>query len=57
VATFKSSSNIIRKWNLQPISNIQLFPTHIESELGMLGIAEKLVKDIVHLWKRNFENN
>jgi hypothetical protein len=41
--------------NLQPISNIELFPTHTESELGVLGIAEKLAKDVVHLWRRNFE--
>jgi hypothetical protein len=27
----------------------------MESKSGMLGIAEKLVKDVVQLWWRNFE--
>jgi hypothetical protein len=26
----------------------------MESELSILGIAEKLVKDVIHLWKWNF---
>jgi hypothetical protein len=33
--------------SLQPILNIGLFPTHTELELGMLGVARKLVKDVV----------
>jgi hypothetical protein len=27
----------------------------MESKLGVLGIAGKLVKDVVHLWRQNFE--
>jgi hypothetical protein len=44
MAISKSSSKITKKLNFQPILNIKLFPTHIESELGMLGIAKKLRK-------------
>jgi hypothetical protein len=36
-----------RKLDLQLVTNIELFSTHIESELGMLGVAGKLVKDVV----------
>jgi hypothetical protein len=24
-------------------------------ELGLLGVAKKLVKDIIHLWRQDFE--
>jgi hypothetical protein len=41
--------------NFQPILNIELFLTHTKSELGVLGIAKKLVKNVVHLWRQNFE--
>jgi hypothetical protein len=57
MAASKSSSKITKKLNLQPVSNIELFPTHTESKLGVLGIAEKLAKDVVHLLRRNFEKN
>jgi hypothetical protein len=30
--------------------------THREMELGVLGIVEKLVKDLVHLWRWDFDN-
>jgi hypothetical protein len=55
MAACKSSSKITEKLNLQPVSNIELFLTHTESELGVLGIAGKLAKDVVHLWRQNFE--
>jgi hypothetical protein len=29
----------------------------MEIELGMFGIAEKLVKGVVHLWRWNYEKN
>jgi hypothetical protein len=37
-----------------PILNIELFPIHMEMELGMLDVAGKLVKDVVQLRWRNF---
>jgi hypothetical protein len=51
----RSSSKFIEKLNLQPVSNIELFLTHTKSELDVLGIARKLMKDVIHLWRRNFE--
>jgi hypothetical protein len=51
----KSSSKITKRLNLQPLLNIELFPTHKESELGVLGVARKIMKHVVHLWRRNFE--
>jgi hypothetical protein len=41
------SSKKTRKLTLYPILNIVLFSTHTELELGMLGVARKLAKDIV----------
>jgi hypothetical protein len=35
--------------NLLLVSNIKLFPTHTKSKLGMLGVVEKFVEDVVHL--------
>jgi hypothetical protein len=57
MATFRSSSKNTKKLNSQSISNIDLFPIHMKSELGMgmLSIAKKLVKDVIHLWWWNFE--
>jgi hypothetical protein len=46
--TSRSSSKITRKLNLQPLLNIELFPTHMESELGVLGVAKKLMKGVDH---------
>ena len=54
MAAFRSSLKIIEKLNLQPVSNIELFPIHAELELGVLGIARKLVKDVIYLWWYNF---
>jgi hypothetical protein len=41
--------------NFQPISNIEIFPTYTELELDVLGVTGNLVKNVVHLWKQNFE--
>jgi hypothetical protein len=57
MAASKSASKITEKLNLQPVLNIELFLTHTESKLGVLGIAGKLAKNIVHMWRRNFEKN
>jgi hypothetical protein len=43
--------------NLQYVSNIKLFPSHTKLALGVLGVARKLVKDVVHLWRWDFEKN
>jgi hypothetical protein len=53
----RSSSKITRKLNLQPIPNIEIILTQIESQLGVLDVVEKLVKDAVHLYRTNFEKN
>jgi hypothetical protein len=36
-------------------SCFELSLTHVELESGMLGIAKKLVKDVIQLWWQNFE--
>ena len=51
-----SSKNTINL-SLHPVSNIELFPTHMELELDVLGVARKLVKDVVQLWWQDFEKN
>jgi hypothetical protein len=43
------SSKNTRKLSLHPILIIELFPIHTELELGVLGVAGKLVKDVVQL--------
>jgi hypothetical protein len=53
VVASRSSSKITRKLNLQFLLNIELFPAHME--LGKLGVFRKLVKDVVHQWRRTFE--
>jgi hypothetical protein len=55
MAASRNFSKNTRKVNFQPVSNIELFPTHMELELSILGIARKLMKDVVHLWRWNFE--
>jgi hypothetical protein len=55
MAAFRSSSKNIEKLNLQLIAKIELFLTQTKSEWGVLGIAKKLVKDGLHLWRHNFE--
>jgi hypothetical protein len=44
-----------RKMILQPVSNIELSQTHTQLELDVHGVAGKLMKDVVHLWRENFE--
>jgi hypothetical protein len=52
------SSKNTRKLSLYPILNIELFPTHTELELGVLGVAGKLVKDVIQLqWRIFFKIN
>jgi hypothetical protein len=38
------------------VLNNEFFPTHKELEVDVLGVAKKLVKDIVQLWWWNFKN-
>jgi hypothetical protein len=57
VVAFRSSSKSIRKLNLQLISNNEFFQIHTKLELGMLDVVGKLVIDIIHLWRWNFEKN
>jgi hypothetical protein len=49
MAVSKNSSKITETLNLQSILNIKLFLAQMELELGVLGIAGKLVKNVVHL--------
>jgi hypothetical protein len=44
----RNSSKITRKMNLQPVSNIELIPTHMELELDMLDIPRKLVMYFIY---------
>jgi hypothetical protein len=50
MATSKSTSRNTRNLNLESFSNIELFWTHIGLDLDMLGIARKLVKDVIQFW-------
>jgi hypothetical protein len=52
---FRRSSKDKGNLNLHLVSNVKLFPTHMDLEFGIRGIAKKLVKDVVYLWRRNFE--
>jgi hypothetical protein len=54
IGAFESLPKNTGKFNLQPISNIELFPIHIESKLGLLSVDRKLVKDVLHPWKGEF---
>jgi hypothetical protein len=51
MAASRNSTKNTKNLNFQPVSYIGLFFTHIELELGMLGIAKKLLKDVIHLWR------
>jgi hypothetical protein len=42
----------IGKTNLQPILNKNLPHAHMESEFDMLDVVGKLVKHVIHLYKR-----
>ena len=50
MATSRSSLKITKKNEFATRLNIELFPTHMELELDMLGVAKKLVKNVVHSW-------
>jgi hypothetical protein len=39
MAASRNPSKYIRKLNLQPVSNIELFLTHTKLELEVLGVA------------------
>jgi hypothetical protein len=52
MAARRSSSKNTGKMNLIPILNKTSPQAHIESELNVLGVPIKLVKYIVHLFKR-----
>jgi hypothetical protein len=45
-------SRIARKFNLQHISKIVLFPIQMELELGMLGVVRKPLKGVIHLLRK-----
>jgi hypothetical protein len=51
----RSSSKFTKKLNLQPVSNIKLFPTHTTSKLSMLGIAAKACDRCSSLMEGDFE--
>ena len=53
MATSKSSSKNIEKLNFQSILNIELYLAHTKLKLDV--IAGKLVKDVVNLWRWNYE--
>jgi pyridoxine/pyridoxamine 5'-phosphate oxidase len=55
VAACRSSSKNIGKMNKQPILNINLPWAHMELEVDVLGVVEKLVKYVVHFSKRKFK--
>jgi hypothetical protein len=44
----RSSSKSTIKMNLKPVLNKTLPWAHMELELGVLGVARKLVKYVVH---------
>jgi hypothetical protein len=48
----RSSSKNTRKMMLKPFLNKTSPQAHMESELDVLGIPIKLVKYVVHLFKR-----
>jgi hypothetical protein len=53
LATCRNSSINTGKMNLKPVLNKTSPQAHIESELKMLGIPRKLVKYVVHSFKKN----
>jgi hypothetical protein len=52
MAACRSSSKNTRKMNLIPVLNKTSPQVHTESELDMLGVPGKLVKYVIHLFKR-----
>jgi hypothetical protein len=56
VAASRSFSKInTRKVNLQLVLEIELFMTHTKLRLDVLSVVRKLVKDVVHPLRRDFE--
>jgi hypothetical protein len=53
----KRSSKYTRKLNLYIVSDNELYQTHVEPKLYVLGVARKLVKDAIRLWWWNFEES
>jgi hypothetical protein len=52
MATCRSSSKNIGKMRLIPVFNKNSPWAHTESELGVLSVLGKLVKYVVHFFKR-----
>jgi hypothetical protein len=52
MAACRSSLESTSKMSLILVFNKNLPQAHMESELGMLGVHRKLVKYVVHLFKR-----
>jgi hypothetical protein len=57
VAVSRSFSKNTRKLSLYTVFIMELFSIHVELEFGMLGIARKLVKNVIQLWWCNFGKN
>jgi hypothetical protein len=51
----RSISKNTRKLDLQLLLNLKLFHIHMKMKFGVLGVAGKLVKDVIQLWWWNFE--
>jgi hypothetical protein len=51
LGAFRNFPKITRKLSSQPDSNIKLFPTHTKLILSVLGVAGKLVKNVVQLYR------
>jgi hypothetical protein len=52
MAAYRSSSENTRKMSLTPVFNKNSPRAHMESEFDVLGVLGKLVKYLVHLFKR-----
>jgi hypothetical protein len=48
MVAFTSFPKITKNLDLQTVLNIELFPTHMKSKLVVLGVAGKLIEDVVH---------
>jgi hypothetical protein len=57
IVACRSSYKNTRKMNLQPILNKNLPWIHMESKFDVLGITRKLVKYVVHSFKKKIEKN
>jgi hypothetical protein len=52
MAACRSSSESTRKMNLKPFLNKTSPWSHMESEFDVLGVPGRLVKYVIHLFKR-----